>query len=238
RYGKKYYSQTEECKQKIKCTNFDKYGTEHYLKTKEGKEKIKQTNLKKYGVKYVSQNPDVRKKQINSCLKKYGVPYSIQNEMVKLKSKQTCLKKYGTEYYLKTEECRKKSKQTCLKKYGVDHPMKDKEIALKSVRAQNNSYILFNWKTGEETICTASYEKKVVEYLNKNKIEFEWQTQVFIMPNGKTYRPDLYLVIEDKWVEIKGYFREKNRVKWEWFSGKYPNSELWDKNILNKMGIL
>ncbi|KKL20247.1 hypothetical protein LCGC14_2457360, partial [marine sediment metagenome] len=66
-----------------------------------------------------------------------------------------------------------KKKQFNLKKYGVEHPMQDLKIALKCARMQNNSYILKHWKTNEEIICVASYEKKVVEYFNKNKINLK-----------------------------------------------------------------
>lgn len=107
-----------------------------------------------------------------------------------------------------------------------------------AARALNNSYILYHWKTGSEIVCVASYEKAVVEYLNKNKINFRWQYKTFVMSGGNTYRPDLYLFSTRKWIEIKGYFREKNKKKWKWFHKKYPNSELWDKQKLEQMEIL
>ena len=109
---------------------------------------------------------------------------------------------------------------------------------LQAAKNSNNSYILYHWKTGEELVCQASYEKIVVEYFNVNKINFRWQSKTFKMPNGKTYRPDCYLFSTRKWIEIKGYFREKNKIKWDWFQTIKSNSELWDKNKLKSMGIL
>lgn len=100
------------------------------------------------------------------------------------------------------------------------------------------AYILYHWKTKEELICIASYEKKVVEYLNSNKIEYLWQPRAFTMPNGKKYYPDLYLVDKDMWIEIKGYFREHSKIKWKWFQKEYINSELWNKEKLVKLKIL
>lgn len=129
-------------------------------------------------------------------------------------------------------------KETCIDKYGVSSPMKNIEIAKKSALAQSTSYILYHWKTGEELICQASWEKLVVEYLNKNKINFRWQSKIFSMPNGKTYRPDLYLFSNKKWIEIKGYFRKDAKEKWEWFNKNHTNSELWGKIKLKEMGIL
>jgi hypothetical protein len=58
--------------------------------------------------------------------------------------------------------------------------------------------------------------------------------------NGKTktYRPDLYLAEQDKWVEIKGFFRKDAQDKWDWFHSSYANSELWNKPKLIELEIL
>ena len=58
------------------------------------------------------------------------------------------------------------------------------------------------------------------------------------MPNGKTYRPDLYLPDSDVWIEIKGYFRKDAKIKWDWFHKEHPNSELWNEEKLKEMKIL
>lgn len=57
------------------------------------------------------------------------------------------------------------------------------------------------------------------------------------MPDNKTYRPDCYLINKNLWIEIKGYFRNDAREKWDWFHEKYPNSELWNKKALKGIGI-
>lgn len=158
--------------------------------------------------------------------------------------KKTCLKIYGCESSFQNKEVRKKFERNNIKKYGVRYPAQNKEIALKTAKSQKNSYILKHWKTGDEVVCVASYEKKVVEYLNKNKIDYKWQHKVFKMTisSGKqtTYRPDLYIVGKKKpWIEIKGYFRDDAKEKWDIFYNNIkPNSELWDKNKLEEMGIL
>jgi len=109
---------------------------------------------------------------------------------------------------------------------------------LQRVKSLTNSYILHHWKTNEELICQASWEGKVVEYLNKNKINFRWQSRVFIMPDRRSYRPDLYLFTTKKWIEIKGRFWGDAEEKWNWFHLEKPNSELWNENKLKEMGIL
>lgn len=115
---------------------------------------------------------------------------------------------------------------------------------LESAKKQNNSCVLYHWKTGEEIVCVASYEKAVVEYLNTNRINFRWQPKTFttniLTKTGKfsTYRPDLYLYSTRKWIEIKGYMRDDAKEKWNWFQTIKPNSELWNKDKLTAMGII
>ena len=131
-----------------------------------------------------------------------------------------------------------KRKETCLERYGVDNPVKNRDIALKCIGSQTKTTVRFHWKTSEELICQGGYEPKVVDYLNANQINFNWQPQTFKMPSGKTYRPDTYLPDQGVWVEIKGYFRKDAQEKWDWFKTEYPTAELWNKEKLKEMGVL
>lgn len=118
---------------------------------------------------------------------------------------------------------------------GQGHPVRGK---LKAARKLNNPSIKFHWKTNEELVCQASYEPKVIDHLNENKINYSWQSKTFTMPNGRTYRPDLYLIDQDIWVEIKGYMRPDAKIKWDWFKTEYPTAELWTEKVLIKKSIL
>lgn len=112
-----------------------------------------------------------------------------------------------------------------------------------AAKNQNRSFTLEHWKTGAEIVCVGSYEKAVVEYLNKHKIDFVWQPQGFETPiktktgKGSKYYPDLYLINEGRWIEIKGYFRKDAKEKWDWFHKAHPNSELWNKKKLVELGV-
>ena len=154
------------------------------------------------------------------------------------KIKKICLEKYGVEFPIQNKKIKDKMKKTLIQRYGVDNPAKNKDISDKIALSQNNVFVLNHWRTKERIICVGGWEKKVVEYFNKNKIDFRWQPQIFVMPSGKTYRPDLYLINENKWVEIKGYFRDDAKEKWDWFCVKYSNSELWDGKKLKEMNII
>ena len=130
---------------------------------------------------------------------------------------------------------------TCRLRYGVDYPSQNHEIALKGALSSNNSYVYFHWKTNKRLVCQGTWEAAVVEHLNKQKINFDWQIQ-FKMPNGKFYTPDLYLSDQDLWIEIKGAFRtwspkDDAEQKWNWFHKEHPNSELWDKQKIKMLGL-
>jgi hypothetical protein len=135
-------------------------------------------------------------------------------------------------------------RKTSLSRYGSASPMQNRDIAIRSALKSKETVVRVHWKTGEELICQASWEPKIVDYLNSNKVEYEWQSRIFKTPiltpkgNSSTYRPDLFLINENKWVEIKGYFRKDALEKWEWFKTQYPTAELWDQRRLKEMGIL
>ena len=132
----------------------------------------------------------------------------------------------------------KRREAAMFERFGVHHHMQDVDQALKVARSQTRHSIEKHWKTGEELTCVASYEMATVAWWNKNKVDFLWQPRTFLMPDGHTYRPDAYLIDQNLWVEVKGYFKSVSRKKWRWFHREYPNSELWDKRKLQKLGIL
>lgn len=158
---------------------------------------------------------------------------------------KTNLAKYGTRSSFQNKDVRQRFEENNIKKYGVRYPAQNLDIALKTAKSQRDSVVIAHWKTGEELVCTASYEQKVVLYLNDHEIDFLWQPEIFKMTlgNGRetTYRPDMCIIKDNQelWVEIKGYFRGDAEEKWEIFhSSVRPNSELWDKKYLTLKGII
>lgn len=224
--------------QKRKDTNLIKYGCECTFANKNVKEKIKQANLTKYGVENPSQSTKIKEKKNQTCFKHFGVNHPLQNEKIKEKTKQTNLQKYGTENPMQNKNIHGKAEDTNLLKYGVRNVSQNPEISLRAAKSMNYSVVLVHWFSCEEIICVGSYEKEIVEYFNKNQIDYLWQVQTFTMPDGKTYRPDIYLPEQDLWIEIKGYFRDDAEEKWNWFHKEHPNSELWNENKLKAMTIL
>lgn len=156
-------------------------------------------------------------------------------ERAKIKRQQTMLEKYGC-HFSKTNEFRTKVKKTMLERYGVEHNMKHPELSLKNARSNNKKQIKIHWKNLKELVCVGTYEAAVVDYLNFHKIDYIWQPEIFNLKNT-TYRPDLYLIEKDLYIEIKGFFRQDALDKWNKFQEIKPNSELWDKQKLKELGF-
>jgi hypothetical protein len=159
-------------------------------------------------------------------------------ECIQEKSKKTFVENYGVDNPNKNSKVREKASQTCLERYGFSNPSQVPEFANRAVEGANDCIIRFHHKTGQKLICKGSWEANVVDYLNLNKYNYQWQPKTFTMPNNKTYRPDFYLPDLDIWVEVKGrWYDQESRDKWEWFHKEFPNSELWTKDVLKSKGI-
>jgi len=193
-------------------------------------EKVKKTCLERYGCEHVSQNKEVQEKIKQTCLERFGVENASQSQQIRNKISNS------NKISANNQETREKTRQTCLEKYGVTNVSQNPTIAKKAALHQCNSLSLTHWKTGENIVCHGSYEIKVVQHFNDNHIDFDWQIP-FDMPNGRKYFIDCYLPEQDLYVEIKGYFRQDSKVKFDWFCSEHSNTELWNKPKLLSMGI-
>lgn len=129
-----------------------------------------------------------------------------------------------------------KQKETMMERYGVEKPTQHKPFAIKAARSGNRRVLVKHWRTGEEIICTASYEYAVIKKLNELEIDYITQIpfEVFIDEQKRIYFIDLYLPERDVYIEIKGFFRDTGKKKWLEFNKKYSNSELWQLDEVKK----
>ncbi len=108
------------------------------------------------------------------------------------------------------------------------------------MNSSHNVTWIAHWKTDKLLPCKASYEVAFVSWCNAHHIDFDWQIR-HMMPTGEAYIIDAFIKTGDyanTYVEIKGYFRDDARRKWEWFKACYPNAVLWDKVRLKDVGVL
>jgi len=76
KYGDKNYNNSEKGKE----TCLKKYGVTTYSQSQECKEKVKKSNLEKYGYEYAMQSPELKSKFENVMIAKYGTAYYASSE--------------------------------------------------------------------------------------------------------------------------------------------------------------
>jgi len=128
--------------------------------------------------------------------------------------------------------------KTCEERYGVSHFAHLPAYQVKMINKTFKHGHVDHWKTGESCFCSSSYELATVKWFNDRKIDFQWQPKTFKMPNGRSYRPDAYVVDMDLWIDIKGWLTDGSRAKCEWFKTIMSNFELWTRDKLQELGIL
>jgi hypothetical protein len=96
---------------------------------------------------------------------------------------------------------------------------------------------------GTQNWMRSSWEIKYAKYLDVKNILWEYEPKAFEITLNDincTYRPDFYLVNENKYVEIKGYWRADAKSKFDAFKEQYPDVliEVYMGRELNAMGII
>jgi hypothetical protein len=142
KYGKEYFSQTEEGKNRIKETCLAKYGKDNYFKTEEFADKKLKAIIEKYGVDNYSKTQEFK-----DYLKEH-------HDEIEQKKKQTNIDRFGVDSFFKTKEHKEFIKEY-MQKYYVDIQKKIYEA-----KKRNNT---FNKSKGEE--------KVYIELLKKFKKE-------------------------------------------------------------------
>ena len=150
KYGVENYSETDECKNKVKKTNLEKYGTEYYMQTDEYLERVKKTNLEKYGTEYYMQTDECQDKIKKTNLERYGESSYTKTNECKDKIKKTNLERYGESSYTKTDECKEKTKKTNLEKYGTEYHTQTEEFKDKVKSICLNRYGVENYSETDE----------------------------------------------------------------------------------------
>jgi len=75
-------------------------------------------------------------------------------------------------------------------------------------------------------ICMrSSWETAYAKYLDNNNIKWSYESKRFYFKDC-TYCPDFYLPEMDKYIEIKGYWREESKKRFKLFRKLYPNENI------------
>jgi hypothetical protein len=93
----------------------------------------------------------------------------------------------------------------------------------KAVSKYPESYSASNVNGRTKKICyngeilDGSWELEVAKWLDRNSIEWIKKTKgfLYVWEGTRTYFPDFYLPSLDLYLEVKGYERERDRIKWK-----------------------
>ena len=89
----------------------------------------------------------------------------------------------------------------------------------------------------------SSWEVKTAQYFDSNNVDWKYSERGFTLSDGRVYYPDFFIYEDSqfvKLVEVKGYFREANKLKFDMFLREYPEikTELWQKTELKERKII
>ena len=76
-----------------------------------------------------------------------------------------------------------------------------------------------------DMVLRSGWEANVARVFRCYEIDFAFEPHVFTFPikrGTRSYTPDFFLSKTNEWVEVKGYFDEKSRIKLKRFKKYYP----------------
>jgi ribosomal protein L37AE/L43A len=125
---------------------------------------------------------------------------------------------------------------------GKNHTEKSKENIAKSMRGNTNGNGRGKITYYKGIKMKSTWEAKAAKYLDDNNIDWIYEEKYYIINEKQSYTPDFFIYEEGKLVkliEVKGYFRAENKLKFNKFKNMYDiNIELWDKDELKKRNII
>lgn len=95
----------------------------------------------------------------------------------------------------------------------------------------------------KEIRMDSRWEVGTARYFDNNGISWKYNEKGYRLSDGRYYYPDFFIYNNDvlvKIVEVKGYFREDNRKKYNMFLDEYPDIdiELWERTKLYELHII
>lgn len=163
------------------------------------------------------------------------------------------LKKSATGRVISEKTRKKLSEATSGKNnpfYGKKHKESSKRYGKNNFcygKSPAHSYKCWYPSDKDKQICFRStWEFKVAKYLDELKIIWEYEKDLIeieyifkgIWKQG-TYRPDFYLPEFNKYIEVKGLWREGYKEKFDAVLLKIDKPiEIWDRKKLKELGIL
>lgn len=127
---------------------------------------------------------------------------------------------------------------------GLQHSEESKQKISQALNGNQNANHRGDRQSYYKNIrMDSSWEVKTAQYFDNNGIEWKYNVRGYVLSDGRVYYPDFFIYndgVFEKLIEVKGYFRESNRLKFEMFLNEYPDVkiELWTKQELKERKII
>jgi len=225
RYNLKAKNKSEACKGRRKNTKYNQIITKNYL--------IKEYIVKKTNACQIAKEIGCTHKNILYYMKKFNIPRRNPSEakigIPKPKSFSKKISKIKKKFHkLHPNFCKGKNNSMFgVHRYGKDSPAYGKPASHGKGAYYNNVYM------------RSSYEIKFAFFLDCSGIKWEYESKRFYFEDC-TYCPDFYLPEWNLYIEIKGYWRDNTKKRFDLFKKIYPKERIkvLMKPELEKLGVL
>lgn len=90
-------------------------------------------------------------------------------------------------------------------------------VGLNNSTKAGNKYDWHFIKNGEKIKMRSGYEVMYAIILENNKTEWQYEPKCFKLQDGMRYTPDFYLPKTNEWIEVKGRYKDRDRIKHQIF---------------------
>lgn len=167
----------------------------------------------------IAEKLDASHNTVSKYLKKYGIKEQREDPIGQRKQTFVC------------DHCGKKFEKWSSLVNGKKHYCSYQCAAADRVQNQDGS-VYSDGKIGkrsdlENQFFRSSWEANYARYLNFMGIEWKYEPEEFefekIKRGTRFYTPDFYLPEKNQWIEVKGWFRDKDKIKLKRFKKYYPD---------------
>lgn len=133
------------------------------------------------------------------------------------------------------------------KKFGLSltgHTNESKKKISESMKGNQNAQHRGDRQSYYKNIRMDSrWEVSTAKWLDDNNFQWKYNERGFKLSDGRYYYPDFFIYEDDEFshlIEVKGYFRDENRKKFNMFLKEYSNIKicLWMKDDLKERKII
>jgi hypothetical protein len=127
---------------------------------------------------------------------------------------------------------------------GKTHTQETKDSISSSMKGNRNANHRGDRQSFYKNIrMDSKWEVGTAKYLDSISVDWKYNEHGYKLSDGRYYYPDFFIYENNllvKIIEVKGYFRENNRQKFDMFLTEYPTVpiELWQRNKLTDLKII